>query len=140
MVKLAVEFFHAHRDDEYGHFHTFIEDEDGELVHLILISMNEKGEPIKLATVNRWVTGDKYVKAEKLKSLFDKFEMDANLFPEKRLIEFVNYTFKAYKEDIYKLFDERDKWIYDYAGKYFREPYEDRDFEILSSKDINIFS
>ena len=132
-------FFHAHRENEYGHFHTFIEDEEGDLIHLILISMNEKGEPVELATVNRWVTGDKYLKADKLRTLFDKFKMDRNLFPEERLIDFVEYVFKAYKKDIYRLFEERDKWIYDYSLKYYREPFEDREHEILSSMDVNIY-
>ena len=66
-------FFHIHRKNEYGHFHTFATDENGELVHLVLISMSEEGKPIGLATVNRWVTGDKYVKGEVLKKLTENF-------------------------------------------------------------------
>lgn len=41
-------FFHIHRENEYGHFHTFGTDEKGELVHLVLISMSEVGKPIGL--------------------------------------------------------------------------------------------
>ena len=89
-------FFHAHRQNEYGHFHTFAAGKNGELVHLILISMNQDGEPIGLATVNRWVTGDTYVKSDVLKILSESFYIDPNLFKDKRVVEFVNYIFKTF--------------------------------------------
>lgn len=133
-------FFHAHRPNEYGHFHTFDTDDNGDLVHLVLISMNEEGQPIALATVNRWVTDDKYVKADVLKKFLDNFQMDSNLFVEKRVVEFVYNILNAYKETIYELFDERDKWIKDYVNKNFNEPFEDRDFEILSERKIELIS
>lgn len=131
-------FFHAHREDEYGHFHTFATDEDGKLVHLVLISMNKAGELIGLATVNRWVTGDKYVKADRLKELSKTFQINPKLYKDERVIRFVNYVFKAYKSEIEELFDKRDQWINNYAQTYYREPFEDREFEILSSKTISL--
>lgn len=133
-------FFHAHRPNEYGHFHTFATDENGDLVHLILISMDEEGVPIALATVNKWVTGDKFVKLDKLKNLLDNFQMDSKLFVEKRVVEFVYNMLNAYKETIYELFEERDKWITDYVNKNFNEPFEDREFEVLSERKIDIIS
>lgn len=129
-------FFHAHRENEYGHFHTFVKDENNELIHLVLISMNKQGEPIGLATVNGWVTGDKYVNAEALKKFSDSFYVNPNLYKDEKTIQFINYIFKAYKEEIYNLFDQRDKWIEEYVSKNYREPFEDRDFEILSYKEI----
>lgn len=131
-------FFHAHREDEYGHFHTFATDEDGKLVHLVLISMNKAGELIGLATVNRWVTGDKYVKADRLKELSKTFKINPKLYKDERVIRFVNYVFKAYKSEIEELFDKRDQWINNYVQTYYREPFEDREFEILSSKTIRL--
>lgn len=131
-------FFHAHRENEYGHFHTFAKDSDGNLIHLVLISMNEKGELIGLATVNRWVTGDKYVKADRLKKLSSTFHINPNLYKDERVIKFVNYIFKAYESEIDELFDLRDEWISNYAKTYYREPFEDREFEILSFKQISL--
>ena len=133
-------FFHAHRPNEYGHFHTFATDENGDLIHLVLISMDEEGKPLALATVNRWVTDDKYVKAEVLKNLLDSFQMDSKLFVEQRVVEFVYNIINAYKDTIYELFDERDKWIAEYVNKNFSEPFEDREFEILSEKKIKLYS
>ncbi len=131
-------FFHAHRPNEYGHFHTFVEDDKGDLIHLVLISMNKEGEPIALATVNTWVTGDKYVKPEILKSYLTNFKMSHNSFKEKRVIEFVETIFEAYKNEIFVLFYQREKWIQEYAMKNLREPFEDRDYEVLSSINISL--
>lgn len=132
-------FFHIHRENEYGHFHTFATDENGELVHLILISMSDEGKPIGLATVNRWVTGDKYVKAEVLKKLAENFFVNPSLFQDQKTIEFVNHVFKAYQEEINKLYDERDRWIMNYVSNNYREPFEDRGYEILSEMKINLY-
>ncbi len=134
-------FFHAHREDEYGHFHTFCEDENGDLVHIIMISMNEKGEPQMLSTVNTWVTGDKYVKADKLKKYLNNFYIDPNSYKkEKRLIQFVNNILSSYKDTCYELFEERDRWVKDYGFTNYREPFEDRQFEVLSYKKIDVFT
>ncbi|MDZ7625982.1 MAG: hypothetical protein U5J96_16240 [Ignavibacteriaceae bacterium] len=127
-------FFHIHRPNEYGHFHTFATDENGDLVHLVLISMDEQGKPIALATVNRWVTGDKYVKADELKNLSKDFYVNPSLFTDPKVVEFINDIFKAYDEEIFQLYDERDRWIKDYVNNNFREPFEDREFEILSER------
>lgn len=131
-------FFHAHRPNEYGHFHTFVTDANGDLIHLVLISMNQQGEPIGLATVNRWVTDDKYVKADVLKKFAESFYVNPDLYEDKRVVEFINYIFKSYPDEINDLFDQRDNWIKDYTDKNFREPFEDRDFEVLSFTEINI--
>lgn len=131
-------FFHIHRENEYGHFHTFATDEKGDLVHLVLISMSENGKPIGLATVNRWVTGGKFVKSEVLKSLATDFYIDPNLYSDIRVIEFINNVFKGYAREIDILFDERDVWIKNYVNHNFNEPFEDCEHEITSYKEIQI--
>ena len=100
--------------------------------------MNDKGEPIGLATVNRWVTDDKYVKADVLKKFAESFYINPALYKDKRVVEFINYIFKSYPDEINHLFDQRDKWISDYVNNNFNEPFEDRDYEVLSFTEINI--
>lgn len=133
-------FFHAHRENEYGHFHTFVTDDQGDLVHLVLISMSENGEPFGISTVNRWVTDDKYVKADVLKEYLKSFQMETSLFKEKRIVEFVKLILKAYEKEISELFDERDEWVKNYINNNYREPFEDRDYEILSERKIDLYS
>lgn len=133
-------FFHAHRKNEYGHFHTFINNEQGELVHLVMISMDKHGQPTAISTLNRWVTGDVFVKAEEIKLLFQKFKMNHALFPDKRIIEFVENIFVAYQPLIFELFEERDNRITQYVELNASEPFEDRGVEILSSRKINVYA
>lgn len=133
-------FFHAHRDDEYGHFHTFINNKNGELVHLIMISMDKKGNPTAISTVNDWVTGDFKVETNELKELFIQFKMNHNLFPDKRIIEFIENIFIGYKDLIFELFDERDQFIKNYIKQNASEPFDDSDIEVLSSRAIDVYS
>lgn len=66
--------------------------------------------------------------------------MDSNLFVERRVVEFVYNILNAYKDVIYDLFNERDNWINNYVNKNFNEPFEDREFEILSERKIDLIS
>jgi hypothetical protein len=104
-------FFHAHLENEYGHFHTFIEDDDGELVHLVKISVDEKGSSLAPATVNRWVTRDKYVKSDRMKELLQPFTIDPELFEDQRVLIFTNNIMEGYTDYIHEIFDESGEWI-----------------------------
>ena len=81
-------FYHTHpgglRDKEHGHFHTFIRAKglprgmkpkrhksrdkwpmgDDAVTHVVGISMDSKGQPLRLFTTNRWVTGETWYKAD----------------------------------------------------------------------------
>ncbi len=93
-------FYHSHpggtRDTEHGHFHTFLRAKgmpkhvkqarrkskadwprgDDALSHVIGISMDPHGKPLKLFTVNRWVTGETWYQAEDVCELVDRFGID----------------------------------------------------------------
>lgn len=132
-------FFHAHRNEEFGHFHTFIDDENGNLIHLVMISVNENGFPIAISTLNRWVTDDHFIPANKLKEQFLKFKMNDELFPDKRINQFISSIFTAYKIEIFNLFDERDNVIDNYISINAMVPFEDDEIEILSTCKIDIY-
>src|SRR3546814_8384282 len=82
-------YYHAHAadqrfDGEHGHFHTFVRpkgmppgvrpaplpgfaapaDPNDALSHLVAIAMTPGGLPFRLFTVNRWVTGEVWYRAE----------------------------------------------------------------------------
>ena len=89
-------YYHSHRDDEHGHFHTFLRENgmpkgvapieqseapfmgerDDTLSHLIAISMNRAGYPIRLFTTNRWVGAEHWYEAEDVITMLDSFMMD----------------------------------------------------------------
>ena len=99
-VSHAQFFYHTHpgsaRDIEHGHFHTFVRAKgmpthvkparrkamacspcgDDALSHIIGISMDPHGTPLRLFTVNRWVTGETWYNAADVCELIDRFEVD----------------------------------------------------------------
>ncbi len=90
-------YYRAHPSDlrggEHGHFHTFVRAAgmpesmqparlpaalkrplgDKALGHLIGISMDKRGHPIRLFTVDRWVTGESWYAAGDAIALLDRF-------------------------------------------------------------------
>ncbi len=155
-------YYHAHptelRGGEHGHFHTFLrpkgmppgiapaplpdlelpEDEDDALSHLIAISMNPAGYPIRLFTTNRWVTGEVWYVADDVIRMLDDFAIDlarpswpANLW--------VSDMLRLFRPQTEVLIRRRDDavaaWREGHAGS---DVYEDRDFEIASSTSISV--
>ncbi len=93
-------FYHCHREnhqtEEHGHFHCFIRypqipkniqpkpitDWDkyihNPMTHLIAIGMNRHGKPIRLFTVNRWVTSEIVYEATHTPQLINQFAFQNN--------------------------------------------------------------
>lgn len=62
-------YYHAHRLDspEHGHFHLFVDaDADGGTMHLVALSLDRCGLPLRWFTTNRWVTGGCWLPATRL--------------------------------------------------------------------------
>lgn len=101
----AVWFYHAHAEDdgdrpwiEHGHFHTFVytehvgedvepialprdpDHEKGGLCHLIALSFDQSGTPIRVFTTNRWVADEWLYPAEEVIRLLDKFVLETDRF------------------------------------------------------------
>jgi hypothetical protein len=69
-------YYHAHSAQErvageHGHFHLFVPapGAPAAIAHLVAISLDEKGLPLRLFTTNHWVTGDTWLEAEALCAL-----------------------------------------------------------------------
>jgi hypothetical protein len=90
-------YYHAHREGEHGHFHTFVRrmsmpeslrpapgfkrseplpKRDDELAHLVCISMDAYGLPQGLFSVNRWVSDESWYTADETIALLDRFRID----------------------------------------------------------------
>ena len=99
--KGAVWFYHAHTEDEaarpwkeHGHFHLFVysehvkegvepialppnpDFEKGGLCHLVAISFDPGGTPVRVFTTNRWVAVEWQYPAQEVIRLLDYFELD----------------------------------------------------------------
>lgn len=74
-------YYHAHGsrrkpDAEHGHFHLFTHGQQaGDYMHLMGISLDAVGQPIRLFTTNRWVTGETWRDAAAVEEALARFEV-----------------------------------------------------------------
>lgn len=130
-------FYHSHpQTSEHGHFHTFYRYHNN-LVHLIGINLDNLGEPYELFTVNRWVTGDTYYPAKKVKPFLSQFRIHAKQ-PDPRIHRFLRDLFSVYRLEMGVLLEQRDIQFQQYRKEKGQEPYEDRELELTSSHPIRI--
>ncbi len=152
-------YYHAHREEEHGHFHTFVrsegmpegmnplqdqsrqdymDDRDDNICHVIAISMDNRGFPISLFTTNRWVTAENWYKAEDVIQLIDRFEMD--LVPPSWPVNiWLTALIRLYKPLITALLLERDRKIEEWQAAHPGEDvFEDRELEVTSEIRISV--
>ena len=155
-------YYHAHDEDErmpgeHGHFHTFVREEglparvvpapvadfdpkpeDGILTHLVGISMNPAGDPIRLFTTNRWVTGETWYTAEDVIATLDYFVIDLAQ-PSWPVNRWITAMLGLFRPQIVNLLRERDKrvaaWQLQHADS---NVYEDRDLNVTSELVISV--
>lgn len=155
-------FYHCHREDkislEHGHFHCFLrkpfiqkhikpkklpdwdKNLDNPIVHLVAISMDQFGQPIRLFTVNRWVTDETWYDAKHLPKLLKRFKMtkqDSNHW--QILDSWVEGMLHLFAPQITWLHEVRDQTMHMHAAKDKNSNiYENKEIEELSSIDINL--
>jgi Domain of unknown function (DUF6969) len=154
-------YYHAHtkagRPGEHGHFHTFMrykgmskklkpmaleipqEDNDDRIgSHLIGISMDKKGFPIKLFTTNRWITDETWYTGEEVISMLGDFEID-HTYPSWATNRWLTGMVRLFRAQIEDLILKRDKkikmWQKKHPGK---DVFEDRDLEVLSQCKVSV--
>lgn len=160
-------YYHAHPPqdrrgilhDEHGHFHLFLRregipdgiqperipdrgnaDDHEAACHLVGISMARTGFPANLFTVNRWVTGETWYRADDVIEMLDCFVF----FPEQSgepVGEWITAMVALFRPTIEALVRARDARIAQMAS---RKPganvHEDRSLEILSVANIDMMA
>ena len=155
-------YYHAHpqglRGREHGHFHTFMrsrgmppgtrpapvpdlalpEDEHDALSHLIGISMDDHGVPIRLFTTNRWVTGEVWYAGEDVRNMLDGFVID-HAQPSWPVNRWIGAMLRLFRPQIESLIDARDAVVAAWRAAYpDRDVFEDRALEVTSVLNIDI--
>lgn len=161
-------FYHSHspedRQDspEHGHFHLFarmdrgkhvidanteinfldslksVPDRQSTNINLLCISLDAKGVPLSMFTVNRWVTGDQLLSASTTLALLNDFRMATPGF------EIVNQWLEAmlglFWPEIVELLLQRDLRLAVLASERNQPSslLEDKNIELLSDTVINI--
>lgn len=157
-------YYHTHsigdREAEHGHFHCFLDydarpdglmpilmpapDEDGDtetLSHLVGISMDEMSIPVRLFTVNRWVTDEVLYKAEDMIGMIDNFEIDTAQ-PSWPVNVWVSAMVQLYYPQVCELLTLRDRafedWQAGHPGESREEMWENHDLEVTSVIEISV--
>lgn len=156
-------YYHAHPEaerasGEHGHFHTFLrplgmpagmapaplpdlkpdEDGNGALSHLVGISMDAQGRPVRLFTTNRWVTGETWYRAADVARMLDCFVVD-HARPSWPANRWITALVRLYRAEIVRLLHERDAEV---ARRQAAAPganvFEDRRLEVTSETWISV--
>jgi hypothetical protein len=155
-------FYHTHakgsRPGEHGHFHTFLRAKgmppgmaptpydgdvewpsgDDALSHLIGISMDKKGYPVSLFSVNRWVTGETWYPAENVTAMIGLFEID-HARPSWPVNRWITAMLRLFHPQIIDLVRQRDAALADWRRKHpDRDVFEDRELEVTSQLKISV--
>lgn len=152
-------YYHAHPPEgrplkEHGHFHLFLRakgmprgmrpvpgqslPKDGGLTHLVAISMDAYGAPIRLFTTNRWVAGDVWYRAGDVIRLLDLFVIEV-VRPNLAVNRWLTAMVQLFQPQIVALLNERDAVIDAWRNAHPDiDVFEDRRLEITSTVDISV--
>jgi hypothetical protein len=159
----ALWFYHAHSEDEaarpwseHGHFHLFVYSEHvkegvepialppepdwerGGLCHLVAISFDHAGTPMRIFTTNRWVAVEWQYPAEEVIRLLDYFGLDNEEFA--LTSRWLVAALKLFRPQIEWSLLERDKAIDKLREKDPEGFSEDKNVEVLSSFPFDLAS
>ena len=144
-------YYHAHREGEHGHFHTFVRRKampesmqpapgfkrseplpkhEDELAHLVCISMDAYGLPQGLFAVNRWVSDETWYSAEETIALIDRF-LIGHASPHFAVNQWISAFMALCRPQVEALLRHRDAVINEWLDQYpDRDVLEDRELEM----------
>lgn len=152
-------YYHAHPPEgrsqkEHGHFHLFLRakgmprgmrpvpgqaiPKDGGLAHLVAISMDRYGLPIRLFTTNRWVTGDVWYRADDVIEMLDLFVVEV-VRPNLAVNRWISAMVQLFYPQVVALLEARDASLGAWRKAHPAvDVFEDRGLEITSFVDISV--
>jgi hypothetical protein len=109
-----------------------------EVSHLIAITVDGEGEPTRLFTTNRWVTGETWYRAEDVIRMLDRFALD-RAEPTSLVNRWLAALVRLYQPEIAMLLHRRDEVVMDPRRRRRRvDVFEDTKLEITSSLTIDL--
>jgi hypothetical protein len=108
-----------------------------EVSHLIAISIDHRGEPVRLFTTNRWVTGETWYRADDVIRMLDRFAI-AEVAPSEIVNRWVPAMIQLFRPQIGALLCARDVAVMAWRRRRRTHVFEDPRLEITSSLDIGL--
>lgn len=108
-----------------------------EVSHLVAIALDERGEPVRLFTTNRWVTGETWYRAADVIGMLDRFTLGDEAGPAlvNRWLAALVALYRPQVETVLRL---RDQAVMDWRRRRRSNVFEDTRLEIASSVDIDL--
>jgi len=156
-------FYHCHRENydraEHGHFHCFLRypkipehikptpfhdwDKyiDNPMTHLVAIGMNQLGKPIRLFTVNRWVSSEIWYDSKHTRFILNRFNMSLTDDPYWQILDqWVEAMLHLFSPQIQWLHQMRDQFLNHYQSKQTHQPhlFDNEKIEELSDIEIDL--
>ncbi|HJV85297.1 MAG TPA: hypothetical protein VJ698_07450 [Noviherbaspirillum sp.] len=138
-------FYHAHSADErvegeHGHFHVFVpgNGSTASFSHLVGISLDTFGMPMRIFSTNRWVTDETWIDSSGMESRLARFRVDARgrMAP---VAAWITAFVRAYKGDIGDLLRKRDTVVAKRTRKAsLDQVLEDRKLAVISEKQVSL--
>jgi Domain of unknown function (DUF6969) len=108
-----------------------------EVAHLVAIAIDGRGEPVRLFTTNRWVTGETWYRADDVIRMLDRFCVHGDQ-PSALLNRWLAALIRLFARDIAELLHQRDKTIVERRWRWRTNVLEDPRLEITSSLAIDL--
>jgi hypothetical protein len=107
-----------------------------EVSHLIAIAIDVRGEPIRLFTTNRWVTGETWYRAEDVTRMLDRFVIGES--EPHTVNRWIGAMIHLFHPQIAALLQARDETVMAWRRRRRTHVFEDPRLEITSSLDIEL--
>lgn len=108
-----------------------------EASHLVAISLDDRGDPIRLFTTNRWVTGETWYRADDVLAMLDRFDFAAT-DPVPLRDRWLAALIALFRPQIAAVLERRDATVMAWRRRRRATVFEDPRLEIISSLDIDL--
>ena len=108
-----------------------------EVCHLVALSVDPMGEPLRLFTTNRWVTGETWYRADDVIRMIERFRIQSER-PSALLNRWIGALVSLFEPEIATLLLDRDRAILEQRWRWRGNVLEDPRLEITSSLEIDL--
>jgi hypothetical protein len=108
-----------------------------EVSHLVAIAIDARGEPIRLSTTNRWVTGETWFRADDVVRMLDRFAFKAG--DRTRILDrWVAALVQLFSPQIAALLRARDETVMSWRRRRRTNVFDDPRLEVTSSLEVDL--